>query len=257
MPQFLQILAICVVGSVIGSFVALVADRWPRGEDVVRAPSQCRACGRRLGAANLVPVLSYCLQRGRCVWCRAALPGDMVLAEVGGAAIGWLALARAPDWPGPHIIAIAALAGFGWALLLLALLDARHLWLPDAITLPLALAGLAAAAVLPEPTLAGRLAGAVLGYGALEGLRRGYRRWRGREGLGGGDPKLLGAIGAWLGAGALPGVVLIAACAGLAWAGMERLRGHPAGGTVPIPLGTALAVSALFWIGLAPPGFTN
>ena len=249
MVQILQMFAGCLVGSIIGSFVALVADRWPRGEDIVLAPSQCRACGRRLRAANLVPVVSYCLQRGHCVWCRARLPGDLVLAELVGAGIAVLALTRAED-----MSEMVALALFGWALLLLALLDARHLWLPDAITLPLALAGLAAAAVLPEPTLLSRVLGAGLGYGALEGLRQGYRRLRGREGLGGGDPKLLGAIGAWLGAAALPGIVLIAACAGLAWAGLERLRGRPAGGTAPIPLGTALAASAWVWLAVMPPG---
>jgi leader peptidase (prepilin peptidase)/N-methyltransferase len=256
MLQSWLMLASCLVGSVIGSFVALVADRWPRGEDMVLTPSRCRACGHRLRPANLVPVVSYCRQRGRCVWCRAPLPGDLLLAELGGAAIAWLAVIRGSDLRGAYPAAILALAGFGWALLLLALLDARHLWLPDAITLPLALAGLAAAAILPEPTLAARLAGAVLGYGALEGLRRAYRWWRGREGLGGGDPKLLAAIGAWLGVGALPGVVLIAALAGLAWAGLERWRGRPAGGTIPVPLGTSLAASALLWLAFVPQSFT-
>ncbi len=249
MPELLPVLACCCLGSVMGSFVALVADRWPRGEDMVVTPSQCRACGKRLSPANLVPVVSFCLQRGRCAACRAALPGDLLLAELAGGAIAWLALTRAGDWPG-----MAALAGFGWALLLLALLDARHFWLPDAITLPLVLAGLAATAVLPEPPLAARLVGTVLGYAALEGLRRAYRAWRGREGLGGGDAKLLAAIGAWLGAAALPGVVLGAAVLGLAWAGLERLRGRAAGGAVPIPLGTALAITALLWLAWAPPG---
>lgn len=236
----------CFIGSVIGSFVALVADRWPRSESVVAVPSHCRACGHRLGPANLVPVVSYCLQRGRCVWCRTPLPPDLLLAELCGAGIAWLALVRTHDMQGA-----AALAIFGWALLLLALLDARHLWLPDAITLPLALAGLGAAAILQEPTLVSRVAGAVFGYAALEGLRRAYRTWRRREGLGGGDPKLLAAIGAWLGASSLPGVVLLAALLGLGWAGLERMRGRPAGGIVPIPLGTALAISALLWLAIA------
>jgi leader peptidase (prepilin peptidase)/N-methyltransferase len=175
-----------------------------------------------------------------------------LLAELGGAAIAGVAVARTSGPIGSHVVAIGALACFGWALLLLGLLDARHMWLPDALTLPLALAGLAVSAILPEPTLAARLAGAGLGYAALEGLRRAWRRWRGRDGLGGGDPKLLAAIGAWLGIAALPGVVLIAALGGLAWAGLERLRGRPAGGTVPIPLGTALAASAWVWLALAP-----
>ncbi len=234
-----------IVGALVGSFVTLVADRLPRSEDWVAAPSRCRACGRQLGLLQLVPLVSYAAQRGRCAWCSAALPADLWLGELGGGLAAVIALARGGDAAG-----MAALALFGAALVLLAQLDARHLWLPDAITLPLIGLGLLAALALPEPALPQRLAGAALGWAGLEGLRRGYRRWRGREGLGGGDPKLLGAIGAWLGLAALPGVVLIAALCGLGWAGIEAMRGRPAGGTAPIPLGTMFAVSALGWLAL-------
>jgi leader peptidase (prepilin peptidase)/N-methyltransferase len=141
-----------------------------------------------------------------------------------------------------------ALAVFGWALVLLALLDARHLWLPDVITLPLAVCGLGAALVLPAPDLWERGLGLVFGWAALEALRRGYRLVRHRDGMGGGDPKLLGAIGAWLGASALPIVVMIASLIGIGWALIEHARGRPAGGTTPIPLGTMLALAALGWI---------
>ncbi|WP_353229006.1 prepilin peptidase [Novosphingobium sp.] len=240
-----------LAGAAVGSFVALVADRWPRGEDVVATPSHCRGCGRRLGAANLIPVISYVMQRGRCRWCAAPLPADLLLAELAGGAIGVVATTLAPTWPGMLIM-----AALGFALLLLALLDARHLWLPDAVTLPLLLAGLAtgpgALALVPGPDLLDRILGAVLGYVLLQALRGGYRALRGREGLGGGDPKLLGAIGAWLGAAPLPGVVLGAALFGLGWAALQALRGRAAGGQTPIPLGTGLAVAALMWIAIAP-----
>jgi len=173
------------------------------------------------------------------------LPPDLWLGELGGAAVAVIALARGDDWPG-----MLALALFGWTLVLLALIDARHLWLPDAITLPLAALGLATALVVPSPDLTERALGLALGWLALEALRRGYRLLRHREGLGGGDPKLLGAIGAWLGASALPLVVLAAALIGLVWVGVQAARGRPAGGTTPIPLGTMLALAALGWIAL-------
>lgn len=250
MNLLVGILAACL-GATVASFVALVADRWPRGEDIVATPSHCRACHRRLGPLNLIPLVSYCVQRGRCSACRAALPIDLLLAEIAGVAIALAVAGRTTEVP-----AAIALGGFGAALLLLALLDARHLWLPDAITLPLALAGLAAGpgalALVPGPLLEERVAGAVLGFAALELLRRGYRALRGREGLGGGDPKLLGAIGAWLGVAALPGVVLGAALCGLGWAGWQALRGRPAGGEAPIPLGTGLAIAALSWLAVMP-----
>jgi leader peptidase (prepilin peptidase)/N-methyltransferase len=239
-----QLLAL-LTGSIVGSFLTLLADRWPRGEDWVATPSHCRACGHRLSAAQLIPLISFAVQRGRCAWCRTPLPADLWLGELGGAIVAVIAVGA-----GGNPAGIAALALFGAALLVLALLDARHLWLPDAITLPLIVLGLAAAWVLPDIAWPERAAGAALGWAALEGLRRTYRRLRGRDGMGGGDPKLLAAIGAWLGIAALPGVVLTAALCGLGWAGLQALRGRAAGGTTPIPLGTMLALAALAWLAL-------
>jgi len=247
MAHLSLILIAFVTGSVVGSFLALLADRWPRGEDWVATPSHCTACGHRLGPAQLMPLVSYVVQRGRCIWCGVALPADLWLGELGGAIVAAIAVARGGDAAG-----IAALALFGWAMVLLALLDARHLWLPDAITLPLILLGLGAVWVLPHVDLLERAAGGAIGWAALEALRQVYRRWRGREGMGGGDPKLLAAIGAWLGIAALPTVVLGAALFGLGWAGIQAMRGRPAGGTAPIPLGTMLALAALAWLGAYP-----
>ncbi len=239
------------IGAVAGSFVTLVADRLPRGEGWATGRSSCRSCGHVLGPLELLPLVSLAVQQGRCARCRIPLPADLWLGEVGGALVAAIALERGGDVAG-----MLALAAFGWALVLLALIDARHLWLPDAITLPLAGCGLAAALILPlsnigpnlGPDLGQRALGLVLGWAALEALRRGYRLLRHSEGLGGGDPKLLGAIGAWLGASALPMVVLAAALMGIAWALIQAARGRPAGGTTPIPLGTMLALAALGWI---------
>lgn len=237
------ILAIApVVGAVVGSFLALVADRWPRGEDVVAAPSRCRGCHRPLGLRQLVPVFSYLVQRGRCAWCGIALPIDLLLGELAGALVAGLAL-----WHADAPWQAAALAGFGWALVLLALLDARHLWLPDAITLPLLLAGLISA--WANDDLPARALGAAIGWAALEAVRQLYRRLRHREGLGGGDPKLFGAIGAWLGLSALPPILLAAALLGLAWAAVAG-RGKPDTQPMKLPLGTLLAIAAIGYLAI-------
>ena len=92
---------------------------------------------------------------------------------------------------------------FGWLLLALAALDVAEFWLPDALTGALALAGLASIAVAP-PDWPDRLIGGVAGFASLWLIGFAYRRLRGREGLGGGDPKLLGAIGLWVGWAMLP-----------------------------------------------------
>ncbi len=239
LPAFPDALIAFAAGAILGSFVTLVADRAVRGEGWVRGRSRCTACGHPLGAAELVPLASFLWQRGRCRHCSVALPADLILGEIGGGLVLLIALASGAPAP-----AMAATALFGMALLLLALIDARALWLPDAVTLPLIVLGLAAAWLGP-PALLDRAAGAALGWAALEALRRGYRYRRGREGLGGGDPKLLAAIGAWQGAMALPGIVLLAALLGLGWAGAMQLTGRRLAADTALPLGTLLAVATL------------
>lgn len=229
-----------VLGAVVASFLGVVADRWPRGEAFAGGRSRCRACGVALRARELVPVLGWVLLRGRCGRCGAVIPLALVLAEVAGAVVGVGAVALGGGAGGG-----LALAGFGGALILLALIDAGHLWLPDRVTLPLLLAGLASAWVLPAPGLDARAWGAAVGWGGLAALGAVYRRVRGRDGIGGGDGKLLGAIGAWLGVAALPWVVLGAAAIGLVAVGVARGFGVRVGAETPLPLGTMMAVAAL------------
>src|SRR3546814_14926104 len=102
----------------------------------------------------------------------------------------------------------------GWMLLTLAILDWRHFWLPDALTLPLAFLGLTIGLWSTDVALIDRIIGAVAGYGALLGISAAYRLFRGRAGRGHGDVMLLGARGAWFGVRALPFFLLFAAVLG-------------------------------------------
>lgn len=74
-----------LVGACTGSFVGVVLWRVPRGESIVRPPSHCSACGHELTPRELVPVVSYVLQHGRCRACGAEIPARAVLLEIGGA----------------------------------------------------------------------------------------------------------------------------------------------------------------------------
>ena len=122
------------------------------------------------------------------------------------------------------------------------------------MTLPLVLAGLAAAAWLEPEALTGCAAGAALGYLFLRSGGLVYRRLRGRDGLGQGDAKLLAAAGAWLGAAALPQVILIAALAALAAALCLRLAGVRLDARSALPFGPFLALAPwLLWL-YGPPG---
>jgi leader peptidase (prepilin peptidase)/N-methyltransferase len=235
-----------ILGAAIGSFLATVLIRWPQGRGVVAGRSACDKCGRTLQPRDLVPILSWSLARGRCRHCGNRIDRRHLAAEAGAAMIAIAAIFAHPM----PLAAITAI--FGWWLFLLAALDVEHEWLPDRLTWPLLAAGLAAAWGGFGPPLADRLIGAAAGFGALFAIALGYRALRGREGLGGGDPKLFAAIGAWLGWTQLPFVLLGAGLLGLAILLLKRLRGGSVAATDRLPLGALMALAAWpIWIIIA------
>jgi len=240
---FLQSLALRAgigagLGLVAGSFLASVSMRWPQGRGIVRGRSACDACAAPLGALELVPLLSYAIQRGRCRHCGARIDPRHPAIELAAAMLGAVAVAAHAGPLGP----VSAL--LGWWLLLIAILDLEHQWLPDALTLPLIPLGLAAAWAGFGPPLGERVAGAAIGWAALFLIARLYRILRGREGMGGGDPRLMGAIGAWVGAWQLPVILLGAGLLGLIGVLVMRLRGETISATSRLPLGTLMALAA-------------
>jgi leader peptidase (prepilin peptidase)/N-methyltransferase len=147
------------------------------------------------------------------------------------------------------IAAMAASLALGWALALLAAVDVKVMRLPDLITLPLLAAGLAIGPLTLKTPWLDHVAGAGVGYLSLAVLGWAFARIRGKQGLGLGDAKLLAAAGAWLGWRALPAVVVIAAGAGLAWAGVLLLRKGRKALAQPIPFGPPLCLAAwIMWL---------
>lgn len=227
------------LGAIIGSFLATIVSRWPRGASVVTGRSRCDGCDRALGLLDLVPLVGWLVARGKCRTCGARIDPVHPGIEAGAALIGGYCALAFPPLP-----ALLFAVG-GWLLLTLAVLDARHMWLPDALTLPLAALGLTLGDwILPAPFM-DRVIGAAAGAGLLLLLALGYKRLRGREGLGLGDAKLLGAIGAWLGWQALPFVLLIASITALLWVLALRLRGQAIDAQMRVPLGTFLCLAVV------------
>ena len=209
-----------ILGAAVGSFLATLLIRWPQGRGVAAGRSQCDQCGRTLSARDLVPILSWSLAKGRCRHCGGAIDRRHLAAEAGAAMIGLTAILA-------HPMPLAAVTAIlGWWLFLLAALDLEQEWLPDRLTWPLLAAGLAAAWGGFGPALEARLIGAAAGFASLFAIARLYRAVRGREGLGGGDPKLFAAIGAWLGWTQLPFVLVGAGLIGLAALLLTRVRGR-------------------------------
>lgn len=210
--------------------------RWPNGESILSGRSRCDGCGIALRTYELIPIVSYLIQRGRCRTCCASIGRYSLLIELTSAALGLMAAILFPG------VAAAAAAVFFWFLLPLAVLDWKHLWLPDGLIIILALSGLLIGEYVSGNPFSDRLIGGVVGFFALQAIRIAYQKMRGAEGMGGGDPKLLGAIGLWIGWQALPVIVMIASAIGLGWFLIEH--GPHSDNAQRLPLGSFLSAAA-------------
>lgn len=222
-----------VVGAIIGSYIGVIVLRWPTGEATVNGRSRCDTCQRQLAWFDLVPLVSFLLLWGRCRYCKAPIKPVQAFAEWSGAVLCGLAFYLLP------IEAAAACSLLFLTLIPLALLDARHLWLPDSLVLAVALLGLMAGGLTSEGTeLSTRILSAALAFVVLEALRRLFAMVRGREGMGAGDPKLFAALALWLSPYDLPVLILLASMLGIAVALASTIRKRP---IEQLPFGTLLA----------------
>lgn len=227
----------------VGSFLGVLVLRLPVGMPVALARSACPHCGRTLGVVDLVPVLSWLAHGGRCRHCASPLGAFYPIIELAALGIGVWAVVVLP----PHLT--WAGCALGWALLGAAVIDWRHMVLPDLLVLPLIPAGIILHALLVFESWPGHVFGAVIGFASFAAIASAYRKIRGREGLGLGDAKLLAAAGAWVSWTGLPSVVLLAASFGLAGALLWRLSGQRLEAASELPFGPALALAIwLVWL---------
>lgn len=224
----------------VGSFLATVAVRLPECRAIVFARSQCPACAQTLAPRDLVPVVSWVLNRGHCRYCAAPVDKSYLLMELAAVGIAvWAVTVLEGD---AYILAGCAL---GWTLLTLAVIDARHFVLPDVLTLPLLALGLVLAADRGWAAFLDAGIGAAAGF-AVFGLV-GWMHWRlrAREGLGLGDAKLLAAAGAWVAWPGLASVVLVASLAALA---SGTVRGFLHRGATPAPIAFGPYLGIATWL---------
>ena len=208
--------------------------------------SACPSCKAPITALQNIPLVSWLFLRGRCARCAAPIPVRYPLVELlTGILSAWVA-ARF----GFGLGALAALV-LTWFLIALTFIDIDHQLLPDSLTLPLLWLGLTlslwgpqAAAPLPVDVRSS-LIGAVAGYLSLWSVYHLFRLVTGKEGMGYGDFKLLGALGAWLGWQMLLPVILIAAVVG-AVVGIAMLATGKQSRATPIAFGPFLAAAG--WV---------
>ncbi|OYD54088.1 prepilin peptidase [Thauera propionica] len=255
-----------LLGLFVGSFLNVVIHRLPRmmerdwhaqaaelrGEPVEPAErfnlatprSRCPHCGHLIGALENIPVLSYLVLRGRCGHCGAGISMRYPIVEAFTALLSGYAA-----WHFGFGVAAAGALLFIWTMVTLAFIDVDTQLLPDDLTLPLLWLGLLFNLIGTFTDLHSAVIGAMAGYLALWSVYWLFKLVTGKEGMGYGDFKLLGAIGAWLGWQLLPLTILLSSLVG-AVVGIALIVLARHGRNVPIPFGPYLAAAgiiALFW----------
>jgi leader peptidase (prepilin peptidase)/N-methyltransferase len=240
-----QVLAF-LVGLALGSFLNVVITRWPAGEPVFFGRSRCPRCLKNLPFYDNVPLISFIWLKGRCRFCAAPIPWRYPAVELAGGLLALGLWARFPASP-----SLLAYGPFAAVLLTLAVLDLEHRFIPDRLTYPGIILGLAAAGILPHftpyPSFWQAVLGALAGGGAFFLIGWVYERLTGRVGLGGGDVKLMAMIGAFLGIKSLLFVVLVSAVLG-SLAGLVLALKSGQGRHTPVPYGPFLGLAALLYL---------
>jgi leader peptidase (prepilin peptidase)/N-methyltransferase len=248
------------VGACIGSFLNVVAYRLPREESIVSPGSRCPKCRRAILWRDNLPIVGWLLIGGRCRFCRARVSARYPAVELATAVLFlglWLRWSDRPAW------AVAAAAATAM-LVAVALIDWDTFTIPDELSLGLLALGVAASPLNPYLRDAGlpwwqpflySIRGAAIGFSICFAVAEIGERLFGKEAMGGGDVKLLAAVGAWTGGlGAFDCLMvasLIGSVYGVALIARRRLKRSD-----PIPFGPVLAAAATFnFFVLLPLGF--
>ena len=227
----------------IGSFLGVLVTRLPAGKSPIAGRSCCDQCGHPLSVVDLIPLVSWLVQRRRCRYCGDVLGAFYPAIELGAL---FIALWAATIAEGAMLWISCCL---GWCLLALGTIDWNDGILPDALTLPLIPLSLAAAFMDDPSSVTGHAIGAVAGFASFALIRWLYRRWRGRDGLGFGDVKLLAASGAFVAWDGLPSVVLIGAATALGLALLTTAGGRKLALDQRVAFGPALCFGTwLVWL---------
>ena len=234
----LSLVLAAVFGLVMGSAVTALSWRVPRGESWTRGRSACPKCGHLLGPVDLIPVLSWLVNRGQCRHCKHRVSLRYPATELLCAAWAVLLLRQVGySWAYP------LLALWGFLLIALVWIDLDFQLLPDVLTFPGTLIAVAAALLIPGGARHALL-GVITGSGILWLLAWGYLRVRRVEGMGGGDIKLAAMFGAVLGWQLTLLTLFLAAFAGTIW-GLALMVRRQGDRMTALPFGTLLAPAAM------------
>lgn len=235
-----------VLGAVTGSFLNVCIYRMPLEQSIISPGSRCMGCGTQVRWFDNIPILSWLLLRGRCRSCNMPFSIRYPLVELLTAILSLVLVLKF----GPTFQYLVMFL-FCSALVVVTFIDFDHQIIPDEISLPGIGIGFLTSFFLPGPTWVSSLMGIVAGWGILALVFYGYLWLTGREGMGGGDAKLLAMMGAFLGLPAIPFIIfcssLVGSIAGLSLMAIQGKDRHLA-----IPFGPYLVLGAILYIFWGP-----
>jgi leader peptidase (prepilin peptidase)/N-methyltransferase len=193
-PDPLIYIFLFAFGAIIGSFLNVCIYRIPLRRSIISPPSSCPECKRHIPFYDNIPIISYILLHGRCRYCNTRIPLNYLVIE----ALTALMAVSLFFFFGLTIEALVYYI-FLSALIVITVIDLEHKIIPDVISLPGIVFGFAVSFFLPFPGVMNSIIGIIAGGGLLFAVAYGYYMATGREGMGGGDIKLLAMIGAFLG----------------------------------------------------------
>ena len=242
MNIWILLIGVFILGSVIGSFLNVCIYRIPAGESIVFPGSRCPHCGTEIRWYQNIPILSYLLLRGRCAACGVSISLRYPLIE---ALTGGVFLLIA--WRFGLQSFVPLLWILAAALVVITFIDFDHQIIPDVISLPGIVIGFLASFAIPWVSWSASLLGILAGGGSLYLVAVIYELLTKKEGMGGGDVKLLAMIGAWLGWNAVFPVIFFSSLLGTL-VGVPLMLIKRADGKLAIPFGPFLALGALLYL---------
>jgi leader peptidase (prepilin peptidase)/N-methyltransferase len=237
-PDPVAVVILTCLGLAVGSFLNVCIHRLPRRQSLVHPPSRCPQCGYQLRWIDNIPVASYLLLGGRCRKCGKRISIRYPIVE-----LITMALFLAHYWVFDWTPLLAVRAVFACAMVVLFAIDLEHQILPDAVTLPGIVVGLACALFLP-PGIGAAFLGALAGGGVLFLIAEVWSRLRHVEAMGFGDVKMLAMIGAFLGLELVILTFVLSSFIGGIVGGLLIVSGRGSMAS-KVPFGTFLAVAAL------------
>ncbi len=244
-----------ILGLVIGSFFNVVIHRWSKGESI-KDPwySRCPVCKNRLKWYHNIPIISYLLLKGRCAYCQSPISIRYPLVELlTGFILLWCYFKVKPifGWEG-----FVVLSTFSLVLIPISFIDLEIKEIPDALSLFLIFSGWFFSLIGINPLISGEisLVSGCAGIGMLFLINEIYYLITKRDGMGMGDFKLMGGIGAYLGYKSFYYVILIASITGIlgyiAILLLFKAKGEKADfdSKAQIPFGPFLALGSLIYI---------